>query len=129
MNADLIFHFGNMLCWLDRPLPARIGRWHLTGFKSHSLPKHEEKHNRIFCTKPLGILCLALYVLGPRHQAVMEGRDSYDFGDSFGFLLLVIPIVFLCIVSNIAWGIMAALDIYRERNYRSVVAFVAVAVL
>ena len=77
----------------------------------------------------LGILFLALYVLGARHQAVMEGRDSYDFGDSFGFLLLVIPVVFLCIVSNIAWGVMAVRDIYRERNYRSVVAFVAVAVL
>lgn len=77
----------------------------------------------------LGILFLALYVLGARHQAVMEGRDSYDFGDSFGFLLLAIPAVFLCIVGNIAWGVMAARDIYRERNYRSVVAFVAVAVL
>ena len=77
----------------------------------------------------LGILCLVLYVLGARHQAVMEGRDSYDFGDSFGFLLLVTPIAFLCIVGNIAWVVMATLDIYRERNYRSVVVFVAVAVL
>jgi len=77
----------------------------------------------------LGMLCLVLYMLGARHQAVMEGRGYYDFGDSFGFLLLVMPIVFLCLVGNIAWVVMAAVDIYRERNYRSVSAFVAVAVL
>lgn len=77
----------------------------------------------------LGMLCLLLYVLAARHLAVMEARDSYDFGDSFGFVLFVMPIVFLCIIGNIAWIVMAAVDIYRERNYRSVAAFVAVAVL
>jgi hypothetical protein len=77
----------------------------------------------------LGIFCLVLYVLGARHQAVMEGRDFYDFGDGLGFMLFVIPIAFLCIVGNIAWVVMAALDIYRGRNYRSMVAFVAVVVL
>lgn len=77
----------------------------------------------------LGILCLGLCVLGARHQAIMEGRDFYDFGDGLGCLLFLIPIAFLCIIGNVAWVVVAALEIYRERNYRSVVAFVAVLVL
>jgi hypothetical protein len=77
----------------------------------------------------LGMLCLVFYVLSARQQAIMEGRDSYDAGDSFGFLLFVMPIVFLCLVGNIAWLVVAGVDIYRERNYRSAAAFVAVAVL
>lgn len=77
----------------------------------------------------VGMLCLVCYVLSARLQAMMEGRDSYDFGDSFGLLLLLVPIVFLCFIANIVWLVMAAVDIYRERNYRSVVACVAVVVL
>lgn len=77
----------------------------------------------------LGMLCLVSYVFAARFQAIMEGRNSSDFGDGLGFLLLVIPIVFLCLICNIAWAVMAAVDIYRERNYRSVAAFMSVVVL
>ena len=76
----------------------------------------------------LGMFCLVSYVSGARFQATMEGRDSSDFGDGLGFLLLVIPIVFLCLICNIAWAVMAAVDIYREQNYRTVAAFMSMVV-
>jgi hypothetical protein len=70
----------------------------------------------------LGMICLVFWVLSARHLAVMEGRDSYDFGDSLGFLMFVIPVLFLCLVANIVWLAMAAVEIYRRRNYRSAAA-------
>lgn len=77
----------------------------------------------------LGMFCLISYVFGARFQAIMEARDSSDFGDGLDFLLLVIPIVFLCLICNIAWAVMAAVDVYREQNYRTVAALMSVVVL
>src|ERR1039457_536716 len=71
------------------------------------------------------LICLA-FVTGARQQAIMEQRDSYDFGDSLNFLIIVLPVFGVCLLLNIVWGVLALVGVLRRRDYRS--AFVCVVV-
>jgi hypothetical protein len=74
------------------------------------------------------LICLA-FVTGAYRQAVTEQRDSYDFGDSLNFFLFVQPVLGVCLLLNIVWGVMALVAVVRGRGYRSALACVVVVAL
>ena len=74
----------------------------------------------------LGAVCLAVFVFGARDLAVTEGRDSYDFGDSAGFLLLVVPALVLCLVADVVWLVVAVVALVKRRGTESAIACVIV---
>ncbi len=74
------------------------------------------------------LICLA-FVTGARQQAIMEQRDSYDFGDSLNFLIIVLPVLGFCLLLNIVWGVLALVGVLRRRDYRSALVCVVVTAL
>jgi hypothetical protein len=76
-----------------------------------------------------GMLCFVGYVWGARHLAITDGRESYDLGDSAGFILVVVPVLLLSIVVNIIWTVVALRAILRNRTYQSAVVLVIVIAL
>lgn len=74
------------------------------------------------------LICLA-FVTGTYRHAVMEQRNSYDFGDSLNFFLFVQPVLGVCLLLNIVWGVMALIPVLQGRGYRSALACVVVVAL
>ena len=70
----------------------------------------------------LGLLLFLSSVLAIMHNAKLEERDYYDFGDSLNFILLGLPILGICLLLNLAWVVKALIDIFRCREYLSLVA-------
>ena len=77
----------------------------------------------------VGMLCFMGFTLGARHLAVVELRDSYDAGDSIGFLAIVAPVLLLCLLANVAWLVMAFVAVIRRQSYQSGIAFLGVCAL
>jgi len=70
----------------------------------------------------IGLFLILLSVAGICHLARMEQRDYYDAGDSIGFLVIAAPVLLVCLLLNVAWGIKALVDIFRHRSYQALVA-------
>jgi heme/copper-type cytochrome/quinol oxidase subunit 2 len=75
------------------------------------------------------MLILVDFVLSARQQAIMEERDYYDFGDNLTFTMMIVPILWLCLIADIIWAVMALVAIFRHRSYQSAVACVIAAAL
>jgi hypothetical protein len=89
-----------------------------------------KKSSIIFSTANLiGMLICLAFVAGTRQQALMEQRDSYDFGDSLHFIMIVLPVLGVCLLLNIVWGVVALIAVLRRRDYRSALGCLVVAAL
>lgn len=77
----------------------------------------------------VAMLCFLGFVPSARELALVEERDSYDFGDSAGFLLFVAPLLLLCMIANVAWAGTALWTAIRRRSYQSALAFALVLAL
>jgi hypothetical protein len=69
------------------------------------------------------------FVWSTKSLALAEERDSYDFGDSAGFLLLVAPVLVLCLVVNAVWAINAMRKVLRREGRQAAVALAVVIAL
>ncbi|MBC7663108.1 MAG: hypothetical protein H7276_04795 [Caulobacter sp.] len=76
----------------------------------------------------LAASCLVAFVLSARDMAVAEGRDSYDFGDSASFFVMVAPALVLCLVADAIWAGVALVALAKRRDSESAIACVVVLV-
>ena len=53
--------------------------------------------------------------------AKMEGRDYYEFGDNLNADIHFFPVLLVCFLVNIAWGIKAIRDALRRRDYQAAI--------
>lgn len=77
----------------------------------------------------VAMLCMLAFVASAHDLALVEERDSYDFGDSAGFLLFVAPLLLLCMIANLGWAGTALWTAFKRRSYQSALAFALVLTL
>jgi hypothetical protein len=77
----------------------------------------------------IGLLLCVIFVGSMVHLVRMEQRDYYDASDSFTFLATVGPVLLVCFILDIVWGIKALVDIIRRQDYQASLALGAVAVV
>ena len=77
----------------------------------------------------LVMLIFVASVLSARNLAIAEERDFYDSGDGINFTSVILPMLLLCLASNIVWVIMAVVAMLRRQHYASAVASFSVVVL
>src|SRR4051812_28561461 len=77
----------------------------------------------------LVMLIFVAFVLSARNLAIAEERDFYDFGDGINFSFAILPILLLCLASDVVWVVMALVAMLRRQHYESAVASFSVVVL
>ena len=68
------------------------------------------------------MLCLTNYVSSARDFALAEQRSYYDFGDSAGFLIWIVPVLLACLLANIVWVSKVVLAVFRSKSFRPAIA-------
>ena len=58
--------------------------------------------------------------------AKAEQRSHFDGFDSITFLCTVAPVILLCFLMNLGWGVKALADIIRRKNYQASISFMVV---
>jgi hypothetical protein len=82
------------------------------------------KTTRIYLIINLIGICLFLLIdVGIIRAIHSEHRDAPDFGDSLNFLMMAAPVVLVCFVYSIIWGLKSIL----KRNYQGSLALLFVA--
>lgn len=69
-----------------------------------------------------GTICLLAFVWSARDVAVAEGRDSYDFGDSASFFVMVGPALVVCLVADVIWASVAVVTLVKRRGAEPAIA-------
>jgi hypothetical protein len=77
----------------------------------------------------VGVFLYLMFVVNTGNFAKMEQRHYYDFGDSLNFILFAWPVLLLCLLINVLWGIKAMIDIFRRNAYHALVVGVVVAAI
>jgi hypothetical protein len=95
--------------------------------------------DRFVHTKPLlffyiianltGLFLYFIFVDDICNFAKTEQRGFYDFGDSLQYIFTGLPVLLLCLLINILWGIKALINIFRRRDYHAFVVGVVIAAL
>jgi hypothetical protein len=67
-------------------------------------------------------VCLLAFVWSARSLAVAEGRDSYDFGDSADFFVMLWPTLVVCWVADVIWASVAVVALIKRRGAESAIA-------
>ncbi len=76
----------------------------------------------------IGLFLFSIHILGIYHNAKLEERNYYDFGDNLSFKIIDLPIFYFCCLLDVFWAVKAVIDIFR-RDYQSVCVLTAVTLI
>jgi hypothetical protein len=95
-----------------------------------SLPRNLKTSTLLFAVANLvGMVFILCFCASSANLAKMERRDYYDGIDGVTLFFQVVPVLLLCLLLNLAWGIKALIDFLRRKDFHAsyVLIFVAAA--
>ncbi|MGD1087530.1 MAG: hypothetical protein ABR955_02240 [Verrucomicrobiota bacterium] len=82
-----------------------------------------------FISNCIGLFLYFVFDINISDSAHEEQRDYYDGVDGITYFCTAVPVLAVCFLVNVAWGIKALRDIFRRKDYHAFVAGGVVAAL